>query len=41
LKFGALSADAAAMLDAADGSALERYGERVISVASVDEVLRD
>jgi predicted transposase YdaD len=41
LKFGALDADALARLDAADETKLVRYGDRVLTATSIEDVLRD
>jgi predicted transposase YdaD len=41
LKFGNLDADALARLEAADETKLVRYGERVLTATSIEDVLRD
>ena len=41
LKFGSISSEAVVRLEVADGAALERYAERVITATSVGEVLSD
>jgi hypothetical protein len=41
LKFGPLSVDALARLDAADEAALARYADRVLTAMTVEDVLGD